>query len=293
MNDSKETDNPDSTQVWRDRNLQIIFAITLMAVLGVASITPVFPKIVKELNIPPRSIGMLITAFTIPGVFLTPVLGVLADRFGRKKILAPSLVLFALAGGACALTKDFHVLVCLRFFQGIGAAALPSINATLIGDLYSGRERDAAMGWNASVLSLGTASYPALGGALAAASWHYPFLLPLAALPVGYLVLFALNSPEPKNSQHFRGYLGGIVKVLKDRKVAGLFIATLVTFILLYGAYLTYFPFLLNHRFQASSVMIGLIMSIMSGTMAITSSQISRLTKRYSKKTLVKAALNK
>lgn len=277
-------------RIWQDRNLQIIFAITLMAVMGVASITPAFPKIIKELRLPPHNIGLLITAFTVPGVFLTPVLGVLADRFGRKKILAPSLFLFALAGGACAFSQNFHVLLGLRLLQGIGAAALPSMNATLIGDLYSGSERDAAMGLNASVLSLGTASYPALGGVLAAAGWQYPFFLPLLAIPVGLLVLFVLRNPEPKNSQPLRGYLNGIWKVLRNRQVAGLFIATLAIFIILYGSYLTYLPLLLNHSFKASSVVIGLIMSGMSCTMALTAAQMGRLTKIYAKKTLIQAA---
>lgn len=174
--------NPESQDrrslLLRDRNLHIIFSVTLMAVMGVASLTPAFPKIIKELNISPRDIGLLITVFTVPGVFLTPILGVLADRFGRKRVLAPSLFLFALAGGACALTKDFPLLLLLRFLQGIGAAALPAINVALIGDLYTGRERDAAMGYNTSVLSLGVASYPALGGLLAAAGWQYPFTSP-------------------------------------------------------------------------------------------------------------------
>jgi MFS family permease len=277
-------------RIWQDRNLQIIFAVTLTAVMGVASITPAFPKIIKELRIPPHKIGLLITAFTVPGVFLTPVLGVLADRFGRKKILAPSLFLFAIAGGACALTRNFPLLLCLRLVQGIGAAALPSMNATLIGDLYSGRERDAAMGWNASVLSLGTAGYPALGGALAAAGWQYPFFLPFLAIPVGLLVLFVLQNPEPTNSQPLRGYLNGIWKALRSRQAAGLFIATFAVFIILYGSYLTCLPLLLNHRFQASSVVIGLIMSAMSCTMAFTAAQMGRLTKACSKKTLIQAA---
>jgi MFS family permease len=284
------SDSGSSKQLLRDRNLHIIFSITLMAVMGVASITPAFPKIIKELNISPGSIGLLITAFTVPGVFLTPILGVLADRFGRKRVLTPSLFLFALAGGACALTKDFPLLLLLRFFQGIGAAALPAINVALIGDLYTGRERDTAMGYNTSVLSLGVASYPALGGLLAAADWQYPFFLPLLALPVGFFVLFALNNPEPKNNRPLKGYLGNIWQAVRQREVAVLYLATLITFIILYGSYLTYFPLLLSQTFQASTPLIGLIMSGMACTMAFTSSQMGRLARYYTKKQLLMTA---
>jgi len=52
-----------------------------MAVLGVASITPAFPRISQELNISANSVSMLIIFFTFPAIILTPVLGVIADRY--------------------------------------------------------------------------------------------------------------------------------------------------------------------------------------------------------------------
>ena len=107
-----------AVRVYRDRNLRIVFAVTLMGVLGVASITPAFPRIIRDLHLAHGQIGLLITVFTFPGIFLSPFLGVLADRFGRKRILVPSLVLFALSGGACGLAKGFHLLLVLRFCQG-------------------------------------------------------------------------------------------------------------------------------------------------------------------------------
>ncbi|MFC2059063.1 MFS transporter, partial [Chloroflexota bacterium] len=139
---------------YRDRNLQVVFGVTLMAVLGVSSITPAFPKIMRELDITGGQVGLLITFFTLPGVFLAPFLGVLADRFGRKRILVPSLFLFAIAGTACAFARDFNVLLVLRVFQGIGGAALGSLNTTIIGDLYSREQRPHAMGVNATCNNL-------------------------------------------------------------------------------------------------------------------------------------------
>jgi MFS transporter, ACDE family, multidrug resistance protein len=72
--------------------------------------------------------GLLITVFTLPGVFLTPVAGVLSDKFGRKTVLIPSLLLFGVAGGACALARDFELLLGLRVLQGVGAATLGATN---------------------------------------------------------------------------------------------------------------------------------------------------------------------
>ena len=163
------SDTPSQGRLLHDTNLYLIFLITLFAVMGVASIAPAFPQIIRYFHISEKQVGWLIAAFTLPGIFLTPVMGVLADRLGRKNILVPSLFLFALAGFTCMFIRDFEWLIAVRFLQGIGAASLGSLNITLIGDLYSGQQRVRAMGYNASVLSIGTASYPAIGGLLAIA----------------------------------------------------------------------------------------------------------------------------
>jgi MFS family permease len=265
-----------------DRNLQVIFGVTLMAVLGVSSVTPVFPQVMRQFGIDGARVGMLITFFTLPGVLLAPFFGILADRVGRRKILIPSLFLFAAAGTGCAFTSDFTVLLVLRALQGIGGASLSSINVTIIGDLYSGRERAEAMGLNASVLSIGTASYPLIGGGLAVFGWHYPFVLPVLAVPVGIFVMTVLHNPEPTGRQGLRDYLGSTLSLLKNIRVIGLFLAGILTFIILYGTYLTYFTLLLSERFEASSLIIGLVMSGMSLTTALVSSQLGRIHRWFS-----------
>lgn len=277
-------------KLYLNKNLQIIFSITLMAVLGVASITPAFPKIEKVLNISEQQVGLLITVFTLPGVILTPILGVLADRFGRKQILIPSLLLFGIAGTACFFTRHFDMLLVFRLFQGIGAASLGSLNVTLIGDFFEGRERAAAMGYNASVLSIGTASYPAIGGALATIGWYFPFLLPALSVPIALIALFSLKSSKPVNNQSLKEYLIKAWDSIKDKRVIGIFIASIFTFIILYGSYLTFLPFLLDSDFSASPLIIGLLMSVMSLTTAITSSQLGRLSGKYSHRILLKVA---
>lgn len=277
-------------KIYRDKNLQVIFGVTLMAVLGVSSITPAFPRIIEQLGISAQNVGLLITVFTFPGVLLTPVLGVLADRFGRKRILIPSLLLFGLAGGACAFSRNFNLLLILRFFQGMGAASLGSLNVTIIGDLYSGKKRTEAMGYNTSVLSVGTASYPAIGGAMATLGWYYPFALSFMGVPIGFLVLFSLKNPEPRNEQNLKVYLKNALKSMRNWRVAGLFLASIVTFIILYGTYLTYFPILMGNLFGASPLVIGLIMSAMSLTTAFTSSQLRNLSKLSPEKNLFKIA---
>lgn len=278
--------------LFRNFNLPVIFGVTLMAVLGVSSVSPAFPATMSALNISETEVGLLITVFTLPGAFLTPLMGVAADRYGRKKVLIPSLLLFGLAGGMVGFTDNFSTLLLLRFFQGIGAAGVGSLNVTIIGDLYEGDERTKVMGLNASVLSIGTAVYPLIGGSLAALSWNYPFLLPWLAIPLAVSAMVLLKIPEPENRQDFKQYLSNAWSGLKDKKVIGIFIAGILVFIILYGSYLTYFSILLGEVYQTSSFVIGLIMFTMSITTAIVSSQLGRLSKRYSKQTLLKVGFS-
>ena len=95
-------------KIYLDINLQIIFIVTLTYIMGVSSITPAFPKIVKELNISAKDVGLLITAFSFPGILLVPFLGMIADRWGRKRIIIPFLMLFGVAGGLCFFVRDFN-----------------------------------------------------------------------------------------------------------------------------------------------------------------------------------------
>lgn len=276
--------------VYQDSNFQIICAVSLIAVIGVSSVTPAFPQLAKALGVAPQNTGWLVTAFTFPALVLGPVIGVLADQLGRKKIIVPALFLFGIAGTACAFTRDFNILLLLRLFQGIGAAPLLALSVTLIGDLYAGDKRTEAMGYNASISSIGTATYPTIGGALATMAWYYPFMLPIVAIPIGLLVLFGLKNPEPKGEHNLREYLRNALLILKNRQIVGLYIGSAANFVLLYGAYVTYLPQLLKERFDASPLTIGLILSSVSVAITITSSQLGRLARRFPETTLVRAS---
>ena len=109
------------------------------------------------------------------------------------------------------------------------------------------------MGYNASVLNVGTAAYPAVGGALAVIAWNYPFYLPLLAIPVGLFVIFRLNNPEPYKKQSFIEYLRNTWVSINKRDVWALFAINILVFIILYGSLLTFFPIFLEENFQANA----------------------------------------
>ncbi|MDJ0697551.1 MFS transporter [Mastigocoleus sp. MO_188.B34] len=279
-------------KIYTDRNLQIVIGIALMAILGSGSIGPVLPTMADALDIPHEQIGLVITAFVIPIAIGTPISGVLADRFGRKQILIPALILFAIAGAACVFAPNFRTLLELRFLQGVGAAPLESLALTLISDLYSGNMLTAAMGLNASVIGISLAVYPVISGGLTSFGWQYPFLLPLAAIPIALLAIFSLQIPKLPQQEDFnlKSYLENIGHSINNRQVIGLLCAVVALFILLFGPYFTYIPIVASDDLGASAVTIGIIQAGMALSLAFVSSQIALFPEYLSEITLIKVS---
>lgn len=280
------SDAPDAERLRPSPALLTIFAVTLMAVLGVASIAPAFPQIARVFDASAGEVGLLVTAFTLPGVFLSPLFGAWADRWGRRAVLVPALILFALAGVACTLAPNLPILVALRLVQGIGAAPLGALNVTLIGDLYEGRRQVSAMGANAAVLSVGTAIYPVVGGLLADSDWRLPFVLPLLALPVALLASTVLPKQPAREPERLRAYFGRVAGRLDRRRIA-LMVASLLTFVVLYGSYLTYLPFVMDERFGSSPDAIGLVFLVASAATGLVSLRLAPITERFGRTTML------
>jgi predicted MFS family arabinose efflux permease len=273
-----------------NKNLQIIFSVTLIAVMEVSIITPVLPKISEALSITPDKANLLIVVFTMPGIILSPLLGIAADRFGRKNVLVPTLLLFGICGTISGFTKDFSLILILRFFQGAGAASFGALNQTIIGDIFPGKERIDAMGYNSSVLSIGTMVYPSIGGAIAMLGWYYPFFLSTLAFPVALLVIFGLKYDEPVKSENIGSYLKESFKLIRKKEILSLYIGTLAAFILLYGILLSFFPFYMKEKFHINTMIIGLTMSAASIGTIIGSFNLGKLSSKFSPKKLLVAA---
>lgn len=269
------------------RNLYIILSITLLSVVGVPSIIPVFPEMSKELNVSRDKIGLLITVFTLPGAILAPLIGIITDRFGRKKILILALILFGISGTLCFFSREFEIILILRFFQGLGAACLGIINITLIGDIFSGDHKIKAMGYNSGVMSIASALFPAVGGLLAAINWNYPFLIPFLAIVVAFLVFFYLDNPEPEENPRLMIYFQNVIKTILTKKAIMLFLLNFATFALLFGVILTYLPIFLQDQLGMSSKEIGFLLSFMAVSAGLSASQLSRFSKKFSMKSLL------
>ena len=264
----------------------LAFGATSSMVMGVSSIMPMIPSLARVFDVSITTASLVITIFTMPGIVFALFSGLLADRIGRRAVLAPALLLFVVAGVGCAFATSFEALLVLRFFQGMGAAPLGVLNATIIADTWSGREMTSRIGYNIMVLNICTAIYPSLGGLLAHFDWRFPFMLPVLALPV-FLTAAATPLASPGAVCSIKKYVGDAFSLFRTRRMAALYAMTFVTFLLLFGPIITGFPVFADARFAASPATIGSVMIFSSIGAAVTSSQLGRLMGRFSPRSLL------
>lgn len=114
--------------------------------------------------------------------------GAMGDRFGAKRLYEIGLALFTGASLLCSLAPSVAALVGLRMLQGVGAAVMLPASLGLLSHAFPNLgERARAVSFWASIVSLGFAAGPALGGALTFAfGWRSIFLI---NVPVGLLAL--------------------------------------------------------------------------------------------------------
>ncbi len=277
----------------QDRNLYIIIGVTLIAIMGGQTIAPILPDLTKVFGVSPREIELVMTVFFIPIGIATPILGILADRVGIRKVLIPSLLLFAVAGGFVSFAQDFQTLLGWRFLQGLGAASLDSLALTMISMVYRGKALTMAMSLNASVIGISTAIYPLMGGALGGFSWRYPFLLSVVAFPLVMLIFMVLKLPQKPTTQqknNLKVYLGNTWNSINNPSVLALLLAVCSLFAIQFGAFITYMPILAGVNLGASGLFNGLMLGTMSISLALVASQLGWLVRRVSEITLIKIA---
>lgn len=242
--------------------LLLIFAITVTGITVNSLITPSIPEILDGLGAPRSASGLVLAGATAPGIVLAPVMGVLADRYGRRRVLIPCLVTFGVAGGLAGLSPNLLVLVVLRLFQGAGSAGLINLAVVTIGDHWRGNERARLIGRNAAVLTVSLAVFPPLGGLLTDLAG---FRAPFALYPLGMLTALWVWRRLPRvdtGVTSMREQMRGAMPYLRSRTVVGLLVAGVVLFVLIFGLMLTVMPLYLEQRFGLSASLRGVLLAL-------------------------------
>lgn len=187
-------DHPFSAFQWLVFGL--CFAIVLLDGFDTAAIGFIAPSLLKEWGVEKSALGPVLSAalFGLAAGALSA--GPLADRFGRKRVLVTSVLVFGLACLGSAYAADLSQLTMLRFVTGVGlGAAMP--NAVTLMSEYCPQRRRATM---TNAMFCGFPLGAAFGGFLAAwmiPQWGWRSVLELGgATPLLLTVLLLLLLPE-------------------------------------------------------------------------------------------------
>ena len=167
-----------------------------MALLNNSVLMSSTPEILESFGEPIERAGMLIAAGTVTGIVAAPAIGFLADRYGRKRILVPCLLVFGTFGSLGGFSPSLEWLLVIRVIQGLGSAGLINLVVVLITDHWSGIERTRLLGQNSAVITTFLAIFPFLGGVTTDLfGWRWNFAYYGMALVVGAVVARSLDDP--------------------------------------------------------------------------------------------------
>ena len=175
---------------------------SMLTIMAGATISPALPAIQREFANAPNA-GILVgLVLTMHGLFIavgSPLIGALADRYGRRWLLLASTVIYALAGGSGFVLDSLIAILASRAVLGLAVAGVIVTVTALITDYYEENRRDTILGRQGAFMSMGGVVLLPLAGVLADIGWRVPFLVYTVALVLLPIMAFAL--PEPSRSE--------------------------------------------------------------------------------------------
>lgn len=276
--------------VLRDENFQILFLANVFPSIGTAVLSPILDALVGPFGTTSSNIGLLISAYTAPGIVVILLTGVIADRWGRKPVIVAGLLFFGIGGTSIAFTTDFRVALLLRFVQGIGFACLSPILIASIGDLYTGGVEATAEGLRFTGSGMAQTVFPLVSGSLVVLAWQYPFFLYALAFPTALLVYLRFDEPTavagprselaPDGGRHLRDQLRSLRDLVRDRRVYALVVSRCFPSVVWIG-FLTYNSIIVVRVLGGTPVQAGLIAAVGSTFFSIAASQSGWITAAF------------
>lgn len=173
--------------------------LSAMPPLGIDMGLPGLTSLQAELGISAGSAAYTLTLFLF-GFSAGPVIfGPLSDRYGRKPILLLGVALFSLAALGCSQASSIHMLLALRFIQGIGAGAAAALPAAIVRDVFQGHRALSRQSYVAMVNSIAPLVAPILGATiLTLGNWRTIYeILTLAGLMLFLFAAFGYAETAP------------------------------------------------------------------------------------------------
>jgi EmrB/QacA subfamily drug resistance transporter len=132
----------------RTRAVLAVVGLSLMAVVSaVSGLNVALPEMARETGATQVELTWIVDAYTVVFAGLLFFAGALGDRYGRRLLLEVGLVVFGLAAAAGLVTTDPTLLIAVRVFMGIGAAAIMPTTLSVITTSFPEAERPRAIGF--------------------------------------------------------------------------------------------------------------------------------------------------
>ena len=223
-----------------------------------------------------------ITSFIVGFGAFQLLYGIVLDRFGRKKILSPCLLLYVCICIVTVFSPSVTALILLRFCQGAMVAGIsPSVKAFL-SDSFSGKQLDKAVSTMIIAWGSGPVISPFIGGYLTHFwSWKAVFVALAIYAFIGWLlVTFCLpETLQRKSKQTVSHYL----YAYKETLTHGKFLASMGAILMSYGAMIWFAmigPFFIQHELGYSVIDFGHI-ALLMGLAWFLGSMTNRIILRY------------
>lgn len=263
-------------------------SVPLIMVLGNSMLIPILPTMQAQLHISKFQASLVITLFSVPAGIIIPLAGFLSDRYGRKVVIIPALLLYA-AGGLVAgfaamfIDNPYVVIMIGRIFQGLGAAGTAPIAMALAGDIYQGGARSKVLGLIEASNGLGKVLSPVLGVLIAMIIWYAAFFaFPVLCIPAALAIWFFIKDPkQKKETQKVKQYLQSLRQIFRRewKWLLTAYLAGASALFILFGV-LFYLSQILEEKYKIDGLLKGGILAVpllaMSTTSYITGAKIKK-----------------
>ncbi|MCH3964807.1 MAG: MFS transporter [Clostridium sp.] len=182
----------------------VVFTLSLavlMSSIDTNIVNIALPTIEKSLNISFASAQWIAVGYLLAVTSLIVGVGRAGDIFGKRSIFALGIVIFTAASLFCGLADSIYMIILFRILQGIGGAVLTSLSFAIAGDLIPKNKLVQSMGVLTSMLPIGIALGPSVGGVLIGLSgWRAVFFF---NVPIGILAFVLVSKfPEIPITEH-------------------------------------------------------------------------------------------
>src|SRR6266568_1274220 len=159
-----------------------------MAFIDGTVVNVALPVLQLDLKATVADVQWVVEAYSLSLAALILVGGSLGDHYGRRRIFAMGVVIFAVASVWCGLSPNTTSLIIARAVQGIGGALLVPGSLAIISASFDAKQRGKAIGTWSGFTAITAAVGPVLGGWLVQyAYWRWVFFIniPLAVIVLG------------------------------------------------------------------------------------------------------------